>query len=118
MKELILTFTPFKTLAEVVKTYQLHFTKTDFHLLLTQSVPTILKEDLRFTFDYIAYDVSEAAIGENLIYPVLKAAWKPYADILALWSHQAIGYNETLSGIPDYLISKRSELGLIVNLLI
>jgi hypothetical protein len=113
-KELILAFTQFKTLAEVVKTYQLHFTKADFQFRLTQSAPVILKEDLRFTFDYIACDVSEAAICENLIYPVLKAAWKPYADILALWSHQAIEYNETLSGIPDYLISKRSELGLIV----
>lgn len=61
MKELILAFTAFKTLAEVVKIYRLHFTKADFQFRLTQS----------------AGDVSETAIGENLIYPVLKAAWKP-----------------------------------------
>lgn len=50
----------------------------------------------------------------NLIYPVLKAAWRPFANELALWSHQAIEFTEELSGIPDYMISRRSELGKIV----
>jgi hypothetical protein len=61
-----------------------------------------------------AYDISEPAIYENLIYPILKAAWRPFSKELAIWSHQPITFTEELSGIPDYLILRCSELGKIV----
>jgi hypothetical protein len=37
-----------------------------------------------------------------------------YKNDLMLWSHHPIGESEELSGIPDYLIVKRSPLGKIV----
>ena len=38
----------------------------------------------------------------------------PYVEIFALWSHKPLEYDSNLSGIPDYLISKRSGLGKII----
>lgn len=73
-----------------------------------------MRQDILFTLKEVAYDVSEAAICENLIYPILKEAWKRYADIFAIWSHASLEYDDELTGIPDYLISKRSALGKII----
>ena len=42
-----------------------------------------MQQDIVFTLKEVAYDVSEAAICENLIYPILKEAWKRYVDIFA-----------------------------------
>jgi hypothetical protein len=53
-------------------------------------------------------------ICETLIFPILKAAWKPFIRELMLWSHQAIEFNSKLSGIPDYLFAKKSDLGKVV----
>lgn len=39
---------------------------------------------------------------------------KGYAEHYALWIKKAIAYDEMLSGIPDYFISTRSELGKLV----
>jgi hypothetical protein len=68
--------------------------------------------DLLFTDGVV--DNSEDAICENLIYPVLKEVWKSYRHQLTLWSHQALTYDEDVSGVPDYIVTKRSPLGTIV----
>ena len=109
-----MTFKQFNTLAEVLKQYRIRFSRADFPTPAVYPAPETLREDIRFTLQYIPYDVSEAAICENLIYPILKAAWRDYADTLSLWSHQPIQANDTLAGVPDYLIAKRSEWGVIV----
>ena len=109
-----MAFNQFKTLAEVLKKYRIRFLRADFPTLTIHPAPEPLRDDISFTLRYIPYDVSEAAICENLIYPILKAAWRDYTDTLSLWSHQPIQANDTLAGIPDYLIAKRSEWGVIV----
>lgn len=109
-----MAFNQFKTLADVLKHYHIRFLREDFPPLNADPVPEVLREDIRFTLQCIPYDVSEAAVCENLIYPILKSAWRDYADVLSLWSHQSIQADNVLAGIPDYLVSKRSELGVIV----
>ena len=107
-------FTKYKSLGEVLKKYRIKYQDLPFEMLTNNDVPPFLLEDLEFTFKNIAYDSSEASICENIIYPILKTAWKPFVDDFALWSHEPIVFNEELSGIPDYVISKRSELGKVV----
>lgn len=107
-------FTQYKSLGDVLKTYNIRYLELPFKITAQTKVPKALSTDLAFTLKNIAYDVSEAAICENLIYPILKSVWMPYVDTFALWSHKPIEYDATLSGIPDYLISKRSDLGKIV----
>ncbi|MDD2863620.1 MAG: hypothetical protein PHC99_02710 [Methylococcales bacterium] len=104
----------FKSLAAVLKHYQIHYQEADFEIMKTANLNESVKADILFTLKEVAYDVSEAAICENLIYPLLKEAWKLYADVFAIWSHAALEYDDELTGIPDYLISKRSDLGKII----
>ena len=58
------------------------------------------------------------------LYPILKEVWKLYGDQFLLWSHESFKYDDTLSGIPDYILAKRLqasnylyEHGLIPNML-
>jgi hypothetical protein len=57
---------------------------------------------------------SESARCEAVIFPILREVYKGYADRYALWIKKPIVYDETLNGIPDYFISTRSELGMLV----
>jgi hypothetical protein len=109
-----MSFIQFKSLSDVLKKYRIKYEEVDFEVITNESPPLYLVEDISFTLKEVAYQVSEAAICENLIYPVLKSAWKPFTDVFALWSHQSIEYDSELSGIPDYIISKRSDLGKII----
>ena len=104
----------FKSLAAVLKHYQIHYKEADFEIIKTAVLDDAVRQDIVFTLKEVVYDVSEAAICENLIYPMLKAAWKLYSDVFAIWSHAALEYDDELTGIPDYLISKRSALGKII----
>lgn len=99
-----MAFTTYKSLSEVIKKIKIKYVGEDFPVFEPNKAPEVLQDDISFTLQNVAYDVSEPAICENLIYPVLKAAWRPFANELALWSHQAIEFTEELSGIPDYLI--------------
>jgi hypothetical protein len=113
LKIAIVAFTSFKSLAEVLKTYKIKYQERDFIITATVDVPPALQEDISFTLNEVAYDISESAICENLIYPILKAAWRRYSDILAIWSRPSL-LLDAESGIPDYLISKKSEYGKIM----
>ena len=69
------------------------------------------REELEFCLREFAFEESEAAVCETIIFPVLKEAYRNYRDRFALWSHKAIAYDEQLSGTPDYILAKRSPLG-------
>ena len=109
-----MAFTSFSSLSQVIKKYQIKYVEELFPAFEIRKAPEVLQEDISFTLQNVAYNISEPAICENLIYPILKAAWRPFSKELAIWSHQPIYFTEELSGIPDYLISRRSELGKIV----
>jgi hypothetical protein len=49
-----------------------------------------------------------------LIYPLLREVWKPFHEVLTLWSHQPIAYDDDLSGVPDYIVARRSPLGPLI----
>ncbi|MEY4768237.1 MAG: hypothetical protein RL637_876 [Pseudomonadota bacterium] len=109
-----MSFNQFKSLSDVLKKYSLTYQKENCFQYPLIIAPDILKQELDFTFNHVPYNASETAICENLIYPILKQAWKDYANVLAIWSQVSLNYNKELSGIPDYLIAKRSPLGVIV----
>ena len=109
-----MAFTKFKSLADVLRHYRISYLKQSFEITKSSQASDSLKEEIRFNMEEIAYDVSEAALCEFIINPVLRAAWKPYTDVLAFWVRQPIQYDDELTGIPDYMFSKRSELGKII----
>jgi hypothetical protein len=104
----------FKSLYEVLKYHNLIHLKEDFTIIKTANMTPAVQQDIVFTLEKVPYNISEASICENLIYPILKDAWKPYADIFSIWSHQSLEDENGFIGIPDYLISKRSDLGDVI----
>jgi hypothetical protein len=111
----IMPFKKFKTIDEVANTYQLSFHKSNWMRELPQvQVPADLKRELHYMTQSYPYKVSEAAICESIIFPILREVWRNFDDTLMIWSHRAISFNKKLSGIPDYLIAKQSPLGKLV----
>jgi hypothetical protein len=51
------------------------------------------------------YRSNEFYASEMLVSPVLREAWKPYRKKINFWTHQAIRFNEELSGVPDYMFT-------------
>jgi hypothetical protein len=108
-------FKKFKTIDEVAKTYQLSFHKSSWMMELPQTqVPVEFKRELHYLMQSYPYKVSEAAICESIIFPVLKEVWRHFDDTLMIWSHRAISFNKKLGGVPDYLVTKQSPLGKLV----
>ncbi len=107
-----MAFRTYQTLGEVLKTYKIQYVQAPFPLSdPIIPAPVRLKEDLLFTQQTVYYRNSEAAVCENLIYPILKEVWRPFIKSLAIWSHEPIRLNDELNGVPDYIFSRQSELG-------
>lgn len=109
-----MSFSDFKTLDKVIKDYQIVYTESDFIEEMEFPITNYFREDLEFIRKEGAPESSEYAICENLIYPVLKEIWKKYYTIFMLWSHKSLNYDEKLSGFPEYILAKRSNLGKII----
>ena len=106
-----MAFTDFKTIGEVQERFSIKYQQSDFVRINPVEASPKLIEELLFVEHYIDTRVSEFAIRENLIFPVLREIYKKYAEQFSLWSHRFIKYDEVLVGTPDYFVSKRSELG-------
>ena len=104
-----------QTLSDILKKYTIRYEQKPFPQLgSTMSAPARLQEEITFTIDHVFYKISESAVCENIIYPILKEAWKPFSESLAIWSHPTVSFNDELTGIPEYVIGKQSELGIVV----
>jgi len=109
-----MAFTEYKNLASVLKEFSLHYREQILEHDTALPAPANLAVEITFNLNELAYDSSEAMICETLIFPILRAVWKPFIQELMLWSHQTIEFNSKLSGIPDYLFAKKSALGKVV----
>ena len=109
-----MAFSNYKSISSVIKKFQIKYVQSNFMLEVEFPAKESFKEELDLLFTDGVIDNSEDAICENLIYPVLKEVWKPYRSKLTLWSHEALVYDEDLSGIPDYTVTQRNSLSTIV----
>ena len=109
-----MAFSNYKSISSVIKKFQIKYVQSNFMLEVEFPAKESFREELDLLFTDGVIDNSEDAICENLIYPVLKEVWKPYRSKLTLWSHEALAYDEDLSGIPDYTVAQRNSLSTIV----
>jgi hypothetical protein len=109
-----MAFSNYKSISSVIKKFQIKYVQSNFMLEVEFPAKESFREELDLLFTDGVIDNSEDAICENLIYPVLKEVWKPYRSKLTLWSHEALAYDEDLSGIPDYTVTQRNSLSTIV----
>ena len=111
-----MAFSDFKAIPEVQEKFRIKHTDNDF-ITVSETAITPSKQflqELAFSRQYIDVFASESARCEAVIFPVLREVYKEYAEDYALWIKKPITYDETLSGTPDYFISTRSELGMLV----
>ncbi|MEY4905319.1 MAG: hypothetical protein RLZZ292_3134 [Bacteroidota bacterium] len=114
-----MAFTSFKNISEIVTKYKLYYDVQSFIPMVVekQRFPSAhLLETLSFNLQETVYDISEAALCESIIYPVLQDVWKAYLKELFLWSHTGIEADSDLTGIPDYLIAQKSIHGRVLGL--
>lgn len=110
-----MAFKKYKIIDDVAQTYQLSVKREPFlGEIFHRPMPTALKEELDYIMKNYPYSVSEAAIRETIMFPILKEVWKLFDDTLMLWANKSISYNKDLGGVPDYIIAKQSHLGKIV----
>jgi hypothetical protein len=109
-----MAFNAYKKISSVLKKFQITYQEDRFMLTTPIELSDYFRAELSFMRKELVIDHSEAAICESLIYPLLKEVWKPHKELLMLWSHEPLKYDEDLSGVPDYLIAKRSPLGKVV----
>jgi hypothetical protein len=103
-------FSTYSTLGAALKAFQIARNAQQFVEVVPFTVSDYLRAELGFMEERVNYTVSEFAICENLIYPILKEVWKHY-PMFQLWSHVGIRWNDDLSGTPDYFLAPRSPLG-------
>lgn len=106
-----MSFSQFKTIADVQKAYGIRYIEKTFIQVINLPVPQSLVEDFQFNQEHIDIFVSEAARSELIISPLLRAVYKNYSQEYSFWIQKPITADQTLSGTPDYMFSKRSVLG-------
>lgn len=106
-----MSFDSYKNIGEVLKEYNISSTEANFIIETEFTIRETFQEELMFSLREFNYNESEYAICEAIIFPVLKELYRSYREKFTLWSHKALVYDEKLSGIPDYLLAKKSALG-------
>lgn len=109
-----MAFSQFGSIAAVQAAYQIRHVLTHelFGATAVEPSPQFVA-NLRWQQMHIDTS-SEAARRELLIGPLLREAYRPYADRLALWVEHDLRADPTLSGTPDYMVSALSPLGVTV----
>ena len=106
-----MAFSDFKKISEVQETFDIVYAEEDFVKVQEAEPSEQFLQDFEWTRQNLNIFASEAARRETIVFPILKANYKAYADNYELWIGTSIVYDENLSGTPDYLISTRSRLG-------
>ena len=109
-----MAFSDFKRISEVQEKFRIRYTTNDFLKGESASPSMEFLQEFEFTMENVNVFSSEASRCEAVIFPILREAYKAYADTYALWIREPITYDETLNGTPDYLVATKSELGMTV----
>ena len=70
-------------------------------------VNSYLSEEISFNLH--TYKSNEFLAAETFVSPILRAAWRPYAEHINYWSHQSIKYDDDLSGVPDFMFTNLDQ---------
>jgi len=106
-----MSFDSYKNISEVLQEYSITSVEENYIVETEINLRDYFKEELEFSLKEFMFEESEYAVCETIIFPVLKEVYRSYREKFTLWSHKAIAYDEKLSGVPDYILAKRSPLG-------
>jgi hypothetical protein len=108
-------FGSYKSVTDVAYAHQIICTRASFVIPVKASSSDWLMGELDFAMREVPFDNSEFSVCENFVYPILKEVWKSYTDVMTLWGHEPLTYDDDLCGMPDYFVAKRSPLGVMVR---
>ncbi len=108
-----MAFTTFKSLEQVLTTCNLSYREQACDYVMQYAAPKSLHEEINFNTSEIHYKVSENAIGESILFPILKAVWLQYKDVFAIFSHPMLEFDAMFTGYLDYVLAKKSKRGKI-----
>ncbi|MDM8527996.1 hypothetical protein QUF58_07250 [Anaerolineales bacterium HSG24] len=106
-----MAFSDFKTISEVQEKYKIKYTEDNFIVSQELSPSDNFLDDFEFNKENIDIFTSEASRSEIIISPLLREVYKKHYQGYSFWIQKSISYDEDLSGTPDYIFSRRSELG-------
>jgi hypothetical protein len=104
-------FGTYKSIEDVSRAYQIMLREEEFIQPIPYPVSEHFQNRLQLFLRDAPVSVSEVAICEFLIAPILQEIWLSYRDSLMMWSHASFGVEQPFMGYPDYFFSKRSPLG-------
>ena len=103
----------YKNTQEVAKKYQISLVVDNFVEAIPIAIDEHFRAELADALKSLDVRMSEAAISEFLMAPILREIWKQHREALLLWSHVSMKVGEEFEGYPDYLFTKRSHLGMV-----
>ena len=106
-----MAFSDFKRISEVQKKYNIKYREEHF-IVSHEALPSeSFVEDFEFNKENIDIFSSEASRSEIIISPLLRDLYKKHYQGYSFWIQKSMSYDDILSGTPDYMLSRRSELG-------
>lgn len=108
-----MAFRDYKSLGDAALAFSISVKVGSFMQPIPFPVDERFRADLQFILENVNVRMSETALAEFVIAPVLREVWKAYSDSLQIWSHIPFGTSEPLTGFPDYFFSRKSPLGLV-----
>jgi hypothetical protein len=109
-----MSFNNYKNIADVLRIFPVNYQESNFVQEFDYEIDSYFLERLQLLLREGVVFNSEYAICENIIYPILTEIWRKYKNELLIWSHQPLNYDDNLSGVPDYIIARRSARGKII----
>jgi hypothetical protein len=109
-----MAFDSFKSIGDVVSEYQLATFETAFIHPLPLEINPFFRDRLAFHLSEFSFRESESAVCEIVIFPILAEVYAHHRQKFVLWSHKTLSYDDRLTGIPDYILSKRSPLSKLI----
>ncbi|MEA5535839.1 hypothetical protein [Crocosphaera sp. XPORK-15E] len=106
-----MAFSNFKNIADVQQKYNIKYQEDDFIVAEDITPPEVFLQDFNFYKENIDIFTSEASRSEIIISPLLREIYKQHYQKYSFWIQKSINYDNILSGTPDYILSKKSELG-------
>jgi hypothetical protein len=107
----MMPFSEFKDIPQVQRKYEIKYQESHFIIANDFVVSDIFKQEFDFNMKNMDIFASEAARCEIIIFPILREVYKSYSKKFALWVQKSLSYDTELTGIPDYIVSRKSEYG-------
>ncbi|OKH43107.1 hypothetical protein NIES2101_31285 [Calothrix sp. HK-06] len=106
-----MSFESYRNIAQVLQEFKVISSEASFVVETKFDIRETFREELNFSLREFTFEDSEYAICEAVVFPILREVYRSYRVNFTLWSHKTLTYDINLTGIPDYILAKKSPLG-------